>query len=44
MNEIVDVNIGPDFVYYDPKSNCVGVYEVVVVTRKKITVSLCLCA
>ena len=32
MNEIVDVNIGPDFVYYDPKSNCVGVYEVVVVT------------
>jgi hypothetical protein len=32
MNEIVDVNIGPDFVYYDPKSNCVGVHEVVVVT------------
>lgn len=32
MNEIVDVNIGPDFVYYDPKSNCVGVYEFMVVT------------
>ncbi|KAL3803422.1 hypothetical protein ACHAW5_001920 [Stephanodiscus triporus] len=29
LNEVVDVNIGPDFAYFDPRGGCASVYELV---------------
>ncbi|KAL3817104.1 hypothetical protein ACHAXA_009935 [Cyclostephanos tholiformis] len=30
LNEVVDVNIGPDFAHFDPRDGCVGACELVV--------------